>query len=76
MEFCLHQMYACELPRREQQVSDLKRRQKKVVSGSDELAVVMQKACLEDTNKHFIRKMRTLWEPGIIVAVDRQLDDM
>lgn len=36
----------------------------------------MQKAYLEDTNKHFIREMRTLREPGIIVAVDRQLDDI
>ena len=71
---------ACELPRNEQQVSDLKQRQKKVVvagaSSCDELAVVMQKAYLEDSNQQFIREVRTLREPGIVVAVDRQLNDM
>ena len=70
---------ACELPRSEQQVADMKRRQKKSfsgASGSDELAVVMQKAYLEDANKHFIREMKTLREPSIVVAVDRQLDDL
>ena len=45
---------ACELPRNEQQISDLKQRQKKVVvaggTSCDELAVVMQKAFLEDSN--------------------------
>ena len=42
----------------------------------DELAVVMQKAYLEDSNQQFIREIRTLHEPGIIVAVDCQLDDI
>ena len=71
---------ACELPRNEQQVSDLKQRQKKVmiagVNSSDELAVVMQKAYLEDSNQRFIREVKTLHEPGIVVAVDHQLDDL
>ena len=71
---------ACELPRNEQQVSDLKQRQKKnVIPGAnscDELAVVMQKAYLEECNQHFIREVKTLREPGIVVAVDRQLDDL
>ena len=71
---------ACELPRNEQQVSDLKQRQKKnVIAGAnscDELAVVMQKAYLEECNQHFIREVKTLREPGIVVAVDRQLDDL
>ena len=71
---------ACELPRNEQQVSDLKQRQKKVVvagaSSCDELAVVMQKAYIEVSNQQFIREVRTLREPGIVVAVDRQLNDM
>ena len=72
---------ACELPRNEQQVSDLKRQQKKAgagpaVSSCDELGVVMQKAYLEDSNQRFIREVKTLREPGIVVAVDRQLDDL
>ena len=72
---------ACELPRNEQQVCDLKQRQKKVVTAGatascDELAVVMHKAYLEDSNQQFIREVRTLREPGIIVALDRQLDDI
>ena len=73
---------ACELPRNEQQVSDLKRRQKKAgpgpssVASCDELGVVMQKAYLEDSNQLFIREVKTLREPGIVVAVDRQLDDL
>ena len=72
---------ACELPRNEQQVSDLKQRKKKVVvagatASCDELAVVMQKAYREDSNQCFIQEVRTLREPGIIVAVDGQLDDI
>ena len=53
---------ACSLPRNEQQVTDMKRRQKQVVhtctSGSDELAVVMQKAYLESSGESFIREMK------------------
>ena len=68
---------ACELPRNEQQVSDMKRR-KRVPLGSstssDELSVVMQKAFLE--YDRFIRDVRTVHEPAIIVAFDRQLDDL
>ena len=72
---------ACELPRGEQ-VSDLKRRQKQPLNmsgscqGYDELAVVMQKAFLEDQSHHFIRDIRMLREPAIIVEIDRQLDDL
>ena len=52
---------ACQLPRNEQQVSDLKQRQKKGVIAStnpcDELAVVMQQAYLEESNR-FIREVK------------------
>ena len=69
---------ACELPRNEQQVSYLKQRQKKIsfpsASANDELSVVMHKAFLEDNC--FIREVRTLHEPAIVVALDRQLNDM
>ena len=67
----------CSLPRSEQQVTDMRRRQKKACPNStDELAVVMQKAYLEDGDGRFIREMKTLREPAIIVALDRQLDDL
>ena len=71
----------CELPRNEQQVSDMKQRQKKfviagTVSSSDEIAVVMHKAYLEDSNQQFIREVKTLREPAIVVAIDRQLNDV
>lgn len=70
---------ACSLPRNEQQVTDIRRRQKKESCSSnstDELAVVMQKAYLEDGDKCFITEMKTLREPAIIVALERQLDDL
>lgn len=44
--------------------------------GCDELAVLMQKAFLEYHSHHFIRDVRMLQEPAIIVALDRQLDDL
>ena len=34
----------------------------------------MHKAYLKDGNQQFIREVRTLREPGIIVALNRQLD--
>ena len=70
---------ACSLPRNEQQVTDIRRRQQKgtcISNTTDELAIVMQKAYLEDGNKCFIREMETLREPAIIVTLDRQLDDL
>ena len=53
----------CSLPRSEQQVADVKRRQKiPNSSSSDELAVIMQKAYLEDHGNQFIREMKILRE--------------
>ena len=43
---------------------------------NDELAVVMQKAFMEDTSQHFIRQLRTLREPAIVVAQDQQILDL
>lgn len=45
-------------------------------NSSDELAVVMQKAYLEDSNQHYIQEVKIPYEPAIVVAVDRLLDDM
>lgn len=36
----------------------------------------MHKAYLEDSDKCFIREMKTLRKPAIIVVLDRQLDDL
>ena len=67
----------CSLPRNEQQVADVKRRLKKSNSGGlDELAVVMQKAYLEDDGNQFIREMKILREPAIVVATERQISDL
>ena len=72
----------CELPRNEQQVSQAKRRCKRsdscqiVSNPDDELAVVMQKAFMEETSQHFIRQLRTLREPAIVVAQDQQILDL
>ena len=61
---------ACSLPRNEQQVTDIRRRQKKGTCSSnttDELAIVMQKAYLKDSDKCFIWEIiKTLREPAII----------
>ena len=71
----------CSLPRNEQQIVDAKRRQKKIVSygntsGVDELGVVMQTAYMEDEGNCFIREMRVLREPAIVLALDRQMNDL
>ena len=66
----------------EQQVSQAKRRCKKkdiipgVQNADDELSIVLQKACMEDGSRKFIREVKTLHEPAIIVARDRQLIDL
>ena len=71
---------SCELPRNEQQVSYVKRQLKTTtspissVSPTDELSVVMHKAYMED--QQFIREVRTLREPAIVVATNVQLNDL
>ena len=76
---------ACQLPCDEQQVTQAKRRLMNKscsfsgqdrVSADDELTIVMQKAFMEDNSKQFVREMKTLREPAIIVSLDRQLDDL
>ncbi len=76
---------ACELPRDEQQVSQVKRRLKyksrslggqMQIMADDGLSVVMQRAFMEDTSKQFVRAMKTLREPAIVVGLDRQLDNL
>ena len=71
---------ACELPRNERQVTYVKRQLKTnsspllSVSATDELSVVMHKAYMED--QQFIREVRTVREPAIMVATDQQLNDL
>ena len=53
----------CQLPRSEQQVSQAKRRSKRehdcqrVSNPDDELAIVLQKAFMEDSSRQFIREI-------------------
>jgi len=58
-------------------VTDVHRRRKHSASAicnpTDELSVVMHKAYVEDIESSFIRDMRVLQEPAVIVAHDRQL---
>ena len=44
------------------------------VSATNELSVVMHKAYMED--QQFIREVRTLHEPAIVVATDLHLNDL
>ena len=72
----------CQLPRSEQQVSQAKRRCKRQIDSKyvsnpdDELAIVLQKAFMEDSSKQFIREIRTLREPAIVVCRDQQVADL
>ncbi len=75
------------LPRDEKQVSNFKSR---VPSGSrlssviglsrdaaaDDLFIVMQKAFTEDPSKKFVRAVNAAPEPAVVVATDRQLQDL
>ena len=65
----------CQLPRG---VSQVKRRQScsQVGSADDEFAAVLHKAFMEDATKQFVREIKTLREPAIVVATDRQLTDL
>ena len=71
-----------QLPRSEQQISQAKRRSKweqicpQVSNPDDELAVVLHKAFMEDGSKQFIREIKTLRKPAIVVARDQQLIDL
>ena len=73
--------YPGELPRDEQQVSQMKKRLPKCMSSSsskcsadDELYAVMLRAQLED--KKFARDIKTFPEPAIVLASDQQLMDL
>ena len=71
---------ACMLPRNEQQVIKAKSRSKiaavPTCSSNDDFAIVMHHAFLEDSNNQFIRDVKTLREPAVVVYYDRQLDDL
>lgn len=71
----------CQLPRGEQQVSQAKRRYKQssvshVGSADDEFAAVLHKAFMEDTTKQFVREIKALREPAIVVATNQQMTDL
>ena len=62
-----------ELPRGERQVINAKRTLRFKSEDVDELFVVMQKAKAEDT---YVRDIKTSPDPAIVIASDRQLDDL
>ena len=45
-------------------------------STDDEFAAVLHKAFMEDATKQFVREIKTLCEPAIVVATDQQLTDL
>jgi hypothetical protein len=47
-----------------------------VSNPDDELAIVLQKAFMEDSSRQFIREIRTLREPAIVVCNDQQVTDL
>ena len=72
---------SCEIPRNEQQITKLKSRIKtssvpSVGAPSDELVVIMQQAFMEDKSNQFIRDIKCLREPAVIVSTERQLNDL
>ena len=70
---------SCEIPRNEQQVLKLKKRMcssELPYDGSDELAIVMHEALMESKSEQFVREVKCLREPAIIVATERQLNDL
>ena len=47
-----------------------------VDSADDEFAAVLQKEFMEDARKQFVREIKTLCEPAIVVATDQQRTDL
>lgn len=67
---------SCEIPRNEQQVTKLKSWTLPVAcSATDELGV-MQQAFMEGKFDQFIRDVRYLHEPAVVVSTERQLNDL
>ena len=74
--------YPGELPRNEEQISNFKKRRisnmgsSVHVGGANDLYTVMLNAHLEDTDKKFARCIKTYPEPAIVLASERQLNDI
>ena len=72
---------SCAIPRNELQVTKLKSRMKSSslsvsCGANDELGVIMQQAFMEDKCNQFIRDIRCLREPAVIMSTERQLNDL
>ena len=73
-----------QLPRSERQVTYVRQKSKCLPlsfpqsswNPADELYTVMFQAKQEDSNQHFIRDMKVLPEPAIILATEQQLKDL
>ncbi len=79
--------YPGELPRNEQQVSNFKQRKPQVAGANmgvhlqahgeaNDLYSIMLQAHLEDTDKKFARGIKAYPEPAIVLASERQLNDV
>ena len=72
---------SCEIPRNEQQVTKLKSRMRlsslpASCAPGDELGIIMQQAFMEDSSNIFVRDVKCLREPAVIIATERQLNDL
>ena len=72
---------SCAIPRNEQQVTKMKSRMKASslpvsCAPGDELGIIMQQVFMEDSSNIFVRDVKCLREPAIIVATERQLNDL
>ena len=71
-----------QLPRDEKQVTNLRKREKLTglglgpTSDADDLFVIMQQAQAEEPSLKFVRGIRAVPDPAIVVADDCQLNDM
>ncbi len=68
-----------ELPRNEQQVSNFKRKKTSIentVANGDALYTVMFRAQMEDSGNKFARNIKAYPNHAILVASDRQLNDV
>ena len=67
-----------KLPRGEHQVTNVRHGSKQFCSsgGSDDLFVVMSECKSKDANARFIRDVKAAPDPAVVLATDRQLDDI
>ena len=67
-----------KLPRGEHQVTNVKHGSKQIYlsGGTDDLFVVMSECKSKDVTARFVRNVKAAPDPAVVLATDRQLDDM